>query len=124
MGIDIGSVSTNLVVIDDAGDVVHEIYTRTDARPVEVVTEGLAELRAEIGDRVNLLGVGTTGSGRELIGELVGADIINDEITAHKTGAAFIGRKLDKQCDTIFEIGGQDTQVHQPARTASSSTSP
>ena len=109
MGIDIGSVSTNLVVINDAGEVVKEIYTKTDARPVEVVTKGLADIRDEIGERINLLGVGTTGSGRELIGELTGADIITDEITAHKTGADFIGRKIGKLCDTIFEIGGQDS---------------
>ncbi|MCX6907986.1 MAG: acyl-CoA dehydratase activase, partial [Verrucomicrobia bacterium] len=110
MGIDIGSVSTNLVVIDDDGAVVKEIYTKTDARPVEVVAKGLADIQAEIGHRINLLGVGTTGSGRELIGELTGADIITDEITAHKTGADFIGRQIDKQCDTIFEIGGQDSK--------------
>jgi predicted CoA-substrate-specific enzyme activase len=110
MGIDIGSVSTNLVVINEAGEVIKEIYTKTDARPVEVVSKGLADIEAEIGARINLLGVGTTGSGRELIGELTGADIITDEITAHKTGADFIGRKIGKQCDTIFEIGGQDSK--------------
>jgi len=110
MGIDIGSVSTNLVVIDNDGEVIKEIYTKTDARPVEVVSKGLTDIRDEIGARINLLGVGTTGSGRELIGELTGADIITDEITAHKTGADYIGRKIGKQCDTIFEIGGQDSK--------------
>ena len=110
MGIDIGSVSTNLVVVDDEGRVIKEIYTKTDARPVEVVTKGLTDIHDEIGARINLLGVGTTGSGRELIGELCGADIITDEITAHKTGADFIGRKIGRQVDTIFEIGGQDSK--------------
>jgi len=110
MGIDIGSVSTNLVLIDDEGEVIKEIYTKTDARPVDVVAKGLADIHAEIGARINLLGVGTTGSGRELIGELTGADLVTDEITAHKTGADFIGRKIDRQCDTIFEIGGQDSK--------------
>ena len=110
MGIDIGSVSTNLVVINDEGEVIKEIYTKTDARPVEVVSKGLTDIQKEIGARINLLGVGTTGSGRELIGELTGADIITDEITAHKTGADYIGRKIGKQCDTIFEIGGQDSK--------------
>ena len=110
MGIDIGSVSTNFVVIDQAGSVIKEIYVKTDARPVEVVNAGLAEIRDEIGGRIRLLGVGTTGSGRELIGELTGADIVTDEITAHKTGADFIGRKIGRQVDTIFEIGGQDSK--------------
>jgi len=110
MGIDIGSVSTNFVVIDPAGEVIKEIYVKTDARPVEVVNAGLAEIRDEIGDRITLRGVGTTGSGRELVGELTGADIVTDEITAHKTGADFIGRRIDRQVDTIFEIGGQDSK--------------
>jgi predicted CoA-substrate-specific enzyme activase len=111
LGIDIGSVSTNLVVIDEAGDVVKEIYVPTKGRPIQVVNSGLAEIDSEIGSRLDIRGVGTTGSGRELIGQLAGADTINDEITAHKTGAGFIGSRLiDKQVDTIFEIGGQDSK--------------
>jgi predicted CoA-substrate-specific enzyme activase len=110
LGIDIGSVSTNLVVLDQAGEVVKAIYTKTQARPVEVVGAGLTEIRDEIGDRIRVLGVGTTGSGRELVGELCGADLITDEITAHKTGADFISRSIARQVDTIFEIGGQDSK--------------
>jgi len=111
MGIDIGSVSTNVVAVNRDGDVIHEIYVRTLGRPIEVVTESLAEIDRLWGSRLNVLGVGTTGSGRELIGELVGADTVNDEITAHKTGAVFIGRKmLGCTPDTIFEIGGQDSK--------------
>jgi len=52
LGIDIGSVSTNLVVLDQAGEVVKAIYTKTQARPVEVVGAGLTEIRDEIGDRI------------------------------------------------------------------------
>ncbi len=111
LGIDIGSVSTNVVVLDREGRIVREVYTRTQARPVEVVTAALHELCRELGDRVRVVSVGTTGSGRELIGELVGADTINDEITAHKTGADFVARTiLDGTVETIFEIGGQDAK--------------
>ncbi len=110
LGIDVGSVSTNLVLVDDECRVVEEIYVKTDARPVEVVDKALHDIHATYGERVRVLGVGTTGSGRELIGELCGADIVTDEITAHKTGAAFIGRRIDRRVDTIFEIGGQDSK--------------
>jgi predicted CoA-substrate-specific enzyme activase len=111
LGVDIGSVSTNLALLDDEGHVIKEIYLRTQARPIEVVNSGLREIRDELGDKVRIRGVGTTGSGRELIGELIGADTINDEITAHKTGATFIGDELiGKKVDTIFEIGGQDSK--------------
>jgi predicted CoA-substrate-specific enzyme activase len=111
LGIDIGSVSTNLVVIDTAGNLLHEIYLRTQGRPIEVVDRGLREIKEILGDRLNILGVGTTGSGRELIGELVGADTVNDEITAHKTGAFHVSQQLQMEpVDTIFEIGGQDSK--------------
>jgi len=111
LGIDIGSVSTNLVVIDRERRVLKEIYLRTDGRPIEVVSRGLREIENDLGGRIRIQGVGTTGSGRELIGELVGADTVNDEITAHKTGAAFIDQEiLGLGVDTIFEIGGQDAK--------------
>ena len=111
LGIDVGSVSTNLVVLDEDGEVVKEIYVKTDGRPVEVVAKGLTDIWNEMGPRLDILGVATTGSGRELIGELIGADTVNDEITAHNMGATFIGRKLiDRVPDTIFEIGGQDSK--------------
>ncbi|MBN1489315.1 MAG: CoA protein activase, partial [Phycisphaerae bacterium] len=111
LGLDIGSVGTKLVVIDEHGDVVHSIFTRTEGRPIEVVSRCLRELDEAVGARVRIRAVGSTGSGRELIGELVGADSINDEITAHKTGATFIGdRLLKRRPDTIFEIGGQDSK--------------
>ena len=111
MGIDIGSVSTNVVLIDEACNVIHDIYVRTQGRPIQVVSDALLDAQSQWGERLNILGVGTTGSGRELIGELVGADTINDEITAHKTGAMLIGRRmLGRVPDTIFEIGGQDSK--------------
>ncbi|HUU29552.1 MAG TPA: acyl-CoA dehydratase activase [archaeon] len=111
LGIDIGSVSTNLVVIDNEFNVLKEIYLSTEARPIQAVNRGLQEIERDLGEKIRIRGVGTTGSGRELIGELVGADTVNDEITAHKTGATFIGRNVvDLEVDTIFEIGGQDSK--------------
>jgi len=111
LGIDVGSVSTNFALLDDAGRVIRELYVRTDGRPIEVVREGLRALREQMGDRVRIVGVGTTGSGRELIGELVGADAIHDEITAHKEGALYVASTLTGDVvDTIFEIGGQDAK--------------
>ncbi len=112
LGIDIGSVSTNVVVIDKSGQVIDEIYTKTMGRPIEVVADALLQIERQWGDSLAIRGVGTTGSGRELIGELVGADTVNDEITAHKTGALFVGRTMlgGQMPDTIFEIGGQDAK--------------
>jgi len=112
LGLDVGSVSTNVVAIDDEGRVITEIYTRTQGRPIEVVSQALRDIEDEWGDRLRIRGAATTGSGRELIGQLVGADAVHDEITCHKTGATYVGRTmLDGRIpDTIFEIGGQDSK--------------
>lgn len=111
LGLDVGSVSTNLVAIDDNGDVIMEIYVQTEGDPIGVVTRNLKIIGDEIGSRIRVRGVGTTGSGRELTGVLTGADTISDEITAHKTGATHVADKLTgKRPDTIFEIGGQDSK--------------
>jgi predicted CoA-substrate-specific enzyme activase len=111
LGLDIGSVSTNVVAIDEAGTVIHDVYLRTAGRPIEAVQEGLSEVERLWGGRLEIRGVGTTGSGRELIAEVVGADVVNDEITAHKTGAIHISNTLGGEpVDTIFEIGGQDSK--------------
>ncbi|MFC1569842.1 acyl-CoA dehydratase activase [bacterium] len=111
LGIDVGSVSTNLALITIDGHLIHGIYRMTEGRPIDVVKSMFQEIMTVAGDRTRILGVGTTGSGRELIGLLVGADVIKDEITAHKTGAIHISQKhLNQTVDTIFEIGGQDSK--------------
>ena len=111
LGLDIGSVSTNVVAIDESGAVIHDVYLRTAGRPIEAVQQGLSEVQRLWGGRLEIRGVGTTGSGRELIAEFVGADVVNDEITAHKTGAIHISNTLGGEpVDTIFEIGGQDSK--------------
>jgi predicted CoA-substrate-specific enzyme activase len=111
LGIDVGSVSTNVVAMDEWGNVIHDVYLRTAGRPIEAVQQGLAEVEQLWGKRLVIQGVGTTGSGRELIAELVGADSVNDEITAHKTGAWHVSTTMTGEpVDTIFEIGGQDSK--------------
>ncbi|MBM4322997.1 MAG: CoA activase [Deltaproteobacteria bacterium] len=106
LGLDVGSISTNLVVIDKNKRVLSKRYLMTAGRPIEAVRTGLQEIGAEIGDRVEIKGVGTTGSGRYLTADFVGADLVRNEITAQATAAVYI----DPAVDTIFEIGGQDSK--------------
>jgi predicted CoA-substrate-specific enzyme activase len=106
MGIDIGSISTNVAVVDSEGKLLAKRYLMTAGRPIEAVRQGLREVFDEVGSRVDIKGVGTTGSGRYMIADYVGADIVKNEITAQATAAAFI----DPNVDTIFEIGGQDSK--------------
>ncbi|MBV6341626.1 acyl-CoA dehydratase activase [Candidatus Magnetobacterium casense] len=106
MGVDIGSISTNLVVIDEAGNLLARKYLMTAGRPIDAVMTGLREIGQEIGHDIEIVGVGTTGSGRYMIADLIGADIVKNEITAQAAGAL----SMDKTVDTIFEIGGQDSK--------------
>jgi predicted CoA-substrate-specific enzyme activase len=110
LGIDIGSISTNLAVIDDDGNLLARRYLMTASRPIEAVMEGLRQIGHEMdenaGRPIEIAGVGTTGSGRYMIADYVGADIVKNEITAQATAAI----SIDKNVDTIFEIGGQDSK--------------
>jgi predicted CoA-substrate-specific enzyme activase len=106
LGLDVGSISTNLVVVDREKKVLSKRYLMTAGRPIEAVRMGLQEIGEEIGDRVEIKGVGTTGSGRYLTADFVGADLVRNEITAQATAAI----QIDPSVDTIFEIGGQDSK--------------
>jgi predicted CoA-substrate-specific enzyme activase len=106
MGLDIGSLSTNVVLIDKEHRVVARRYLPTAGKPLEAIQKGLTEIFDEIGERITVLGAGTTGSGRYLTGDFIGADNIVNEITAQAIAAI----DYDPTVDTIFEIGGQDSK--------------
>jgi len=111
VGVDVGSISTNVVAVDREGRVLAREYLMTAGRPLEAVTDGLWKVGTALEERggagrARVRGCATTGSGRYLTGDFIGADIVKNEITAHATGASFIRPDVD----TIFEIGGQDSK--------------
>ena len=106
LGLDVGSLSTNVVLIDDDNHVIARRYLPTASKPLEAIRQGMSEIFEEVGDKVIVKAAGTTGSGRYLTGDFVGADVIRNEITAQATAAI----AYDKAVDTIFEIGGQDSK--------------
>ncbi len=106
LGLDIGSLSTNVVLIDDNDKVVARRYLPTASKPLEALRRGLSEIYEEVGEYVEVKAAGTTGSGRYLTGDFIGADTIQNEITAQATAAI----AFDPTVDTIFEIGGQDSK--------------
>ena len=107
LGVDVGSVSTNLVLADEDGNLAEKIYLRTEGQPIRALTEGMALLLKKLGRDVPVRGVGATGSGRQLAGVIVGADVIKNEITAH----AVATQHLIPDVRTILEIGGQDSKI-------------
>ena len=105
LGIDIGSTSTDLVLVGADGELVDFQYLRTAGDPEGAVRKGLASIRQRFGD-IRFTAVGVTGSGRERIGKRIGADAVRDEITAQAKGAAH----WVPEVDTVIEIGGQDSK--------------
>jgi predicted CoA-substrate-specific enzyme activase len=106
LGLDVGSLSTNVVLIDEHNRVIARRYLPTESRPLEAIRQGMSEIFEEVGDRVTVKAAGTTGSGRYLTGDFIGADVIRNEITAQATAAI----AYDPEVDTVFEIGGQDSK--------------
>lgn len=107
LGIDVGSVSTNVVVMDENKEIISKVYIRTNGKPIDAVQRGLKEIKSQIKEDINIKAVGTTGSGRSLASMIVGADVVKNEITAHGIAAlSFVDGVR-----TILEIGGQDSKI-------------
>ena len=112
LGIDIGSTSTKATVLDERNGVVGWVYRKTAGNPiraVQLVFKAFREMEKRGGFTLDIRGVGTTGSGRKMIKEVIGADLAMNEITAHARAAVFI----DPEVDSIIELGGQDAKFTQ-----------
>jgi len=108
LGVDIGSISTKAAVIDDAGHVHASTYLWTEGNPIGAVRRVLHDLAEQLdGSDVEIGSVGTTGSARELVGTMLGAQMVKNEITAHAVGTL----SLHPDAQTILEIGGQDSKI-------------
>lgn len=107
LGVDVGSVSTNLVVMDDHCSVCEKLYLKTSGRPIETLKDGLRSLSRSFGSGARIRAAGATGSGRQLAGMLIGADVVKNEITAHAVAAY----SFEPEVRTVLEIGGQDSKI-------------
>ena len=107
LGIDIGSISTKGVIIDDENNIISSSYIWTEGNPKVAVQSLINNLKKELPSGYIVKGIGTTGSARKLIGMMLDANIVKNEITAHAIGT------LSKYPDvrTILEIGGQDSKI-------------
>ena len=106
LGIDVGSVSTNVVVMDENKELLQKHYIRTHGRPIQAVKKGLESIKDFCLDK-EIMGVGTTGSGRKLAAQMIGADVVKNEITAH----AMASLSYHEKVQTVLEIGGQDSKI-------------
>lgn len=107
LGVDIGSISTKAVVIDDDNNIILSKYIWTEGNPIEAVKKIISGFRKKIPGNIKIVGVGTTGSARRLIGSILNANIVKNEITAHAIGTL----NFHPEVRTIIEIGGQDSKI-------------
>ena len=107
LGIDIGSISTKGVIIDQNKDIVVSHYLWTEGNPINAVKQLLKVLKEQLQDNYQVVGVGTTGSARKLIGSILNANVVKNEITAHAIGTLTVNPNIK----TILEIGGQDSKI-------------
>ncbi|MDW8801925.1 acyl-CoA dehydratase activase [Clostridium sp. A1-XYC3] len=106
MGVDVGSVSTDIVLLDKDMKVVESLYLRTKGRPINAIQEGFKILKDKYKND-EIIAVGTTGSGRQICSTIIGADVVKNEITAHAVAAL----NTQNTVRTIIEIGGQDSKI-------------
>lgn len=107
LGVDIGSISTKGVIIDDSDKIVAKEYIWTEGNPIKAVKKLINKLKKELPNNYKVCAVGTTGSARKLIGIMLGATAVKNEITAHAIGTL----SLHPDVKTILEIGGQDSKI-------------
>lgn len=107
LGIDIGSISTKGVILDENNEIIRSLYIWTEGNPIEAVRNLLDGLKNDLPDCYEIKGIGTTGSARKLIGLMVDANIVKNEITAHAIGTL----STYPDVHTILEIGGQDSKI-------------
>ncbi|MFC2014693.1 acyl-CoA dehydratase activase [Chloroflexota bacterium] len=107
LGIDIGSVTTKLAVLDENDELITHCYMPTRGQPIEMVQQGLSQVKKQLPGDADICGVATTGSARYLAGVIVNADLVKNEITSHATAALFYLPEVQ----TVIEIGGQDSKI-------------
>ena len=107
LGVDIGSTSTKAVLLDETGTtVLAKSYVMTAGQPISAVKEVFKQMLQNGAAHVEIISAGITGSGRYLVGNFIGADLIKNEITAQARAASVIDADAD-----VIEIGGQDSKL-------------
>ncbi len=107
LGIDIGSISTKAVILDEHDKLIDSLYIWTEGNPIKAVQTLLHQMKERISSDIEIYGIGTTGSARKLIGLMVDANVVKNEITAHAIGTTHFYPDVR----TILEIGGQDSKM-------------
>lgn len=107
LGLDVGSTTTKAVLVrmrDNA--ILASIYVKTLGDPIKAAKNCYLSLQNDLKCRLEIVGLGVTGSGRQIAGLHALTNCVYNEISAHAMAAVY----FDPEVDTIFEIGGQDAK--------------
>ena len=104
LGIDCGSTTTKLVLIDENNNIIYSYYNSNNGNPVSVVKNELQNIYAKCGNGIKIVSSAVTGYGEELITSAFGVDFGIVETIAHFRAA----RHFNENVDFIIDIGGQD----------------
>ncbi len=110
IGIDAGSTTSKLVLMDEREQVIDRFYANNQGEPVHTVQNGLLALFRKYeaaGVKLHVLGLGTTGYGELLLGSAFGADFHTVETVAHAAAA----QKYVPDVSFLLDIGGQDMKA-------------
>ena len=106
LGVDIGSVSTTVVLLADDLSYFDGVYIATAGNPLSALNKAMGIIEDRHGGNLKVLSAGSTGSGRHLAERLFGMDLVKNEITTQMTAAIHFVPEVE----TVFEIGGQDAK--------------
>ncbi|WP_334092090.1 acyl-CoA dehydratase activase [Helicobacter typhlonius] len=104
IGIDCGSTTTKLVMLDSDNAIIYQYYNSNQGNPVAVISSQLTYIYEHFGDKINIKGSAVTGYGEELIKAAFNLDAGLVETMAHLKAAKYFNPKVD----FIIDIGGQD----------------
>lgn len=110
IGLDSGSTSTKGVLVSEDGDVIGAKYMLSKGNPIEDSKKLLNDLRKEVekeGAKLEVIGVGTTGYGKDMLKDVLQADISLVETVAHTLAA----KHYYPNVDVIVDVGGQDIKL-------------
>jgi predicted CoA-substrate-specific enzyme activase len=110
IGLDGGSTSTKAVLLDKDRNVLVKTYQLSKGNPIEDTKEVFAKLEKQVTDQgavLKVMGVGTTGYAKDILKDVLGADVALVETVAHTESAL----QFYKEVDVIVDVGGQDIKL-------------
>jgi predicted CoA-substrate-specific enzyme activase len=110
VGLDGGSTSTKAVLLDADGRLIGTSYRLAGGDPLQDARAVLADLDRQVTEahhQLRVRGLGVTGYAKDMLGALLGADLVLVETVAHTRSAL----RVRSDVDVIVDVGGQDIKV-------------